>query len=137
MLMADFSTCVKYDLPVKVIVIKNNLLGQIRWEQMVLLGNPEYATYLEPIDFAALARACGGTGYTIEEPSSCGDILDAALNAPGPVIVQALVDPNEPPMPAKITVNQAAKLVESLVRGQPYAGRIAYTIAEDKIREMI
>src|SRR5262249_33165850 len=44
MLMAEFSTCVKYNLPVKVIVVKNDTLGQIKWEQMVFLGNPEYGT---------------------------------------------------------------------------------------------
>ena len=42
MLMAELSTCVKYKLPVKVVVIKNNTLGQIKWEQMVFLGNPEF-----------------------------------------------------------------------------------------------
>ena len=57
MLMADFVTCVKYQLPVKVVVIKNNTLGQIKWEQMVFLGNPEYGCDLQPIDFAAFARA--------------------------------------------------------------------------------
>src|ERR1051326_2031778 len=42
MLMADFVTAVKYKLPIKVVIIKNNTLGQIKWEQMVFLGNPEY-----------------------------------------------------------------------------------------------
>src|SRR5262249_620221 len=60
MLMAEFATCVKYQLPVKVVIIKNNTLGQIKWEQMVFLGNPEYGCDLNPIDFAAFARACGG-----------------------------------------------------------------------------
>ena len=41
MLMAEFATCVKYDLPMKVIVMKNNALGQIKWEQMMFLGDPE------------------------------------------------------------------------------------------------
>jgi pyruvate dehydrogenase (quinone) len=59
MLMAEFATAVKYRLPIKVIVIKNNTLGQIKWEQMVFLGNPEYGCDLQPIDFAAFARACG------------------------------------------------------------------------------
>src|SRR5205823_118157 len=53
MLMAEFSTAVKYGLPIKVIIIKNNSLGQIKWEQMVFLGNPEYGCELHPIDFAA------------------------------------------------------------------------------------
>jgi pyruvate dehydrogenase (quinone) len=45
MLMAEFATAVKYRLPVKVIVVKNDTLGQIKWEQMVFLGNPEYAGF--------------------------------------------------------------------------------------------
>src|SRR6185295_5279199 len=43
MLMAELATCVKYNLPVKIVVVKNNYLGQIMWEQMVFLGNPEFA----------------------------------------------------------------------------------------------
>jgi pyruvate dehydrogenase (quinone) len=57
MLMAEFATCVKYQLPVKVVVIKNNTLGIINWEQMVLLGNPEYGCDLHPIDLATFAQA--------------------------------------------------------------------------------
>jgi pyruvate dehydrogenase (quinone) len=57
MLMGEFVTAVKYELPIKVIIIKNNTLGQIKWEQMVFLGNPEYGCELHPIDFSAFARA--------------------------------------------------------------------------------
>ena len=99
MLMAEFATAVKYDLPVKVVVIKNNTLGQIKWEQMVFLGDSEYGCELHPIDYAAFARACGGRGYLIEDPAACGDILDEALRAPGPAVIEAVVDPFEPPMP--------------------------------------
>jgi len=137
MLMADFATAVKYDLPIKVIVIKNNVLGMIRWEQMVLLGNPEYAVELQPIDFAMVARACGGTGLTVTEPAACGDILDQALNAQGPVLVQAVVDPFEPPMPGKMKARQAVHFAESLARGQPRRMRIATTVLEDKVRELV
>jgi pyruvate dehydrogenase (quinone)/pyruvate oxidase len=110
MLMGEFATAVKYQLPIKAIVVKNNVLGQIEWEQMVFLGNPEYGVDLHPIDFAAFARACGGTGFGIEDPADCGRILDQALATPGPVVVDALVDPYEPPLPAKITLEQAAIL---------------------------
>src|SRR5204863_926717 len=96
MLMADFVTAVKYQLPIKVVLIKNNSLGQIKWEQMVFLGNPEYGCDLHPIDFAAFARACGGVGLTITEPRSCGKILAEALGADGPVLVESVLDPYEP-----------------------------------------
>jgi pyruvate dehydrogenase (quinone)/pyruvate oxidase len=137
MLMAEFSTAVKYQLPVKIVIVKNNTLGQIKWEQMVFLGNPEYGCDLQPIDFAAFARACGGTGFTIEDPAQCGPILDRALTTTGPVIVEAVVDPFTPPLPAKVTLDQAAKFAESLARGEPNRSKIAWTILSDKVRELI
>jgi pyruvate dehydrogenase (quinone)/pyruvate oxidase len=137
MLMAEFATAVKYELPIKVVVIKNNTLGQIKWEQMVFLGNPEYGCELHPIDFVAFARACGGTGFRVEDPAECGPVLDRALSLRGPVVVEAVVDPFEPPMPPKVTLKQAAKFAQSLARGEPNRGKIALTVLEDKVRELV
>ena len=137
MLMAEFATCVKYKLPVKIIVVKNNTLGQIKWEQMVFLGNPEFGCELEPIDFAGFARACGGKGYTIDDPAKCGAILDEALAEPGPVVIEAVVDPHEPPMPPKVSLGQAKKFAESLIRGTPNREKISLTVLSDKVRELI
>lgn len=137
MLMAELATCVKYQLPVKIVIVKNNTLGQIKWEQMVFLGNPEYGCELQPIDFAALARAFGANGHTIEDPAQCGAILDQALAEPGPSVIEAVVDPHEPPMPPKIKLGQAQKFAEALASGTPHRGRIALTVAADRIREMI
>jgi pyruvate dehydrogenase (quinone) len=137
MLMAEFVNCVKYKLPVKVFIVKNNTLGQIKWEQMVFLGNPEYGCDLQPINFALFAQACGATGITIEDPNDCGRLVEQALNTPGPVVVEAIVDPFEPPMPPKVSVRQAEKFAESLVRGEPNREKILATVAEDRIREMI
>ncbi|HEX7969805.1 MAG TPA: thiamine pyrophosphate-dependent enzyme [Stellaceae bacterium] len=137
MLMGEMATAVKYKLPIKVVVIKNNSLGQIKWEQMVFLGNPEYGCDLQPIDFAAFARACGAQGFVIERPEECGRVLDQALNAPGPVVIEAIVDQNEPPMPPKIKAEQALHLAESLARGTPNRGKIALTIASDTVRELV
>ena len=137
MLMAEFATCVRYRLPVKVIIVKNNTLGMIKWEQMVFLGNPEFGCDLQPIDFAAFARACGGTGFTVEDPADCGRVLDDALRTPGPVVVEAVVDPYVPPMPPKVTIEQAAKFAEALARGTPNADKIVMTVVADKVRELI
>ena len=137
MLMADFVTAVKYRLPIKVVIIKNNTLGQIKWEQMVFLGNPEYGCDLYPIDFAAFAHACGGAGFTVEDPAEIGSVLDDALAAPGPAIVEAVVDPFEPPMPGKVKAEQALHFAESLARGEPNREKIIATVAGDKIREMV
>jgi pyruvate dehydrogenase (quinone)/pyruvate oxidase len=137
MLMADFATCVKYKLPVRIIIVKNNTLGQIKWEQMVFLGNPEYGCELQPIDFVAFARACGGAGFHIEEAGECGRVLDEAFAVKGPVIVEGAVDPHEPPMPASITVDQAAKFAESLIKGEPNRKSIALTVLADKVKELV
>jgi len=137
MLIGELATCVKYNLPVKIIVIKNNLLGQIKWEQMVFLGNPEYVCDLQPIDFATVAKGFGVAGYTVDDPARCGEVLGEALAAPGPALVEAVVDPHEPPMPPKATLKQMAHLAQSLARGTPERGKIALTIASDTVRELV
>jgi len=137
MLMADFVTAVKYKLPIKVVIIKNNTLGQIKWEQMVFLGNPEYGVDLQPIDFAVYAHACGGIGFSVDDSADCGRVLDEFLAAPGPAILQAAVDPFEPPMPAKVKADQALHFAESLARGEPNRKKIALTTISDQVRELI
>jgi pyruvate dehydrogenase (quinone) len=135
MLMAEFATAVKHGLPIKVLIFKNNTLGQIKWEQMVFLGNPEYGVALQEIDFVTFAEACGGTGFHIEEPGQAGPILDQALATPGPVVIEALVDPFEPPMPAQIKPEQALHLAQALARGEPNRGKIAATLFRDKVKD--
>jgi pyruvate dehydrogenase (quinone) len=137
MLMGELATCAKYNLGVKIIVIKNNTLGQIKWEQMVFLGNPEYVCDLQPIDFAAVAKGFGIQSYTVDDPARCAGTLSEALAAPGPALVEAVVDPHEPPMPPKATLKQTAHLAESLARGTPERGKIALTIASDIVRELV
>jgi len=104
---------------------------------MVFLGNPEFGCDLHPIDFAAYAQACGGVGLTVEDPRECGKVIDHALQVDAPVIVQAVVDPYEPPMPAKIEVKQALHFAESLARGTPERMKIVTTVAEDRVKEMV
>ncbi|MFL5615388.1 MAG: thiamine pyrophosphate-dependent enzyme [Gemmatimonadaceae bacterium] len=137
MLMGEIATLVKYDLRVKVIVIKNNVLGEIKWEQLALEGNPEYGVELQPIDFAAYAKACGAGGFTIEKPNDAKRILKEALDYPGPALVQAVVDPNEPPFPGKISTKQAIRFAEALARGERNRWDIIKTVLEDKVREVV
>lgn len=137
MLMGEVATLVKYKLPVKVIIFKNNVLGMIKWEQMVFEGNPQFGVELQPIDFAAYARACGAGGFTIENPADAPAVLREALEYDGPAVVQAVVDANEPPLPGNVTVEQAMKFAEALLRGEKDRWQIIKTVAEDKIREVI
>jgi len=109
----------------------------IRWEQLAMLGNPEYGCDLSPIDFVKAAAACGADGVRCDDPTGIGAVLDAALASPGPAVVEAVVDPNEPPTPPKVTAKQALHLAEALARGTTDAAKIVGTILENKVREMI
>jgi len=135
MQMGDLATLMQEKLPVKLIVMKNNSLGLIKWEQMVFIGNPEYGVNFAPVDFVKIAEGCGATAFHVEEPGSCGEVLGEALATPGPVVVEAVVDANEPPMPAKITSDQAKALGQALARGEEQRKRIGLTIGHELIDE--
>ncbi len=137
MLMGEIATLVKYKLPVKVIVIKNNVLGEIKWEQLVMEAEPEYGVELQPIDFAGFARCCGAAGFTIERPEDAESILRQALAHPGPAIIEAVVDPNEPPLPGNISAEQTLHFTEALAKGEKDRWKIVKTVLEDKIREVV
>jgi pyruvate dehydrogenase (quinone) len=137
MLIGELATCVKYNLPIKIVVLKNNSLAQIRWEQMVFLGNPEYVCDLQPIDFAVVARGFGVTSYVIDDPRKCGSTLDRALATAGPVLIEAVIDPNAPPMPAKVKADQALHLAEALAKGTRDATGIMKDIVGEQIRELV
>jgi pyruvate dehydrogenase (quinone)/pyruvate oxidase len=135
MMMGDLVTLCAHGLPVKVIVLKNNTLGLIKWEQMVFLGNPEYGVDLAPIDFVKVAEACGARGVRIEEPRDCRGLLQEALMMRGPVVVEAVIDKFAAPMPPKITKDQAKKLGLALARGEPARRRIALTMTRRALDE--
>jgi pyruvate dehydrogenase (quinone) len=137
MLMGEIATLVKYKLPVKVIVIKNNVLGMIKWEEMVLSANPEFGVALQPIDFAKYAEACGAAGFTLDDPHDAHDVLKKALDYDGPAVIQAVVDANEPPMPGKINMEQAKHFAEALLKGEKERMAIIKTLVEDRIREIV
>jgi pyruvate dehydrogenase (quinone) len=94
MLMAEMTTAVQHNLPVKVIVLKNNSLAEVKFEQ-IELGNPSFGCDLSPIDFVAFARACGAEGYRCERPEEARPAIRAALSSPRPALVEAIADPAE------------------------------------------
>ncbi|MGH7181583.1 MAG: thiamine pyrophosphate-dependent enzyme, partial [Nitrospiraceae bacterium] len=137
MLMGELATIVKYRLPIKIIVVKNNVLGMIKWEQLAMEGNPQYGVELQPIDFAAFARACGAAGYTVDDPRVVPEVLRDAFTHAGPAVIEAVVDPSEPPLPGKITMGQAWHFAQALARGQKDRWEIIKTVVKDKVREVV
>jgi pyruvate dehydrogenase (quinone) len=122
---------------VKLIVLKNDMLGMIEWEQMAELGNPHFGVELEPIDFPAVAQACRLCGIRIEDPGLCAAQLRDALVTPGACLVEAVIDPNEPPMPPGVDVKRGLHLAKALFRGTKGGGDIARTLGRDLVRELI
>jgi pyruvate dehydrogenase (quinone)/pyruvate oxidase len=131
MMMGELATCVKYKLPIKIVILKNNALGMIRWEQMMYLGNPEYATELQPVDFVQVAAGFGLKPFHVERPDQLQQTIQEALAHPGPALIEAVVDPDEPLMPGKMKPQIAEKLAQALRRGQPNAERIGLTLFRD------
>jgi pyruvate dehydrogenase (quinone)/pyruvate oxidase len=136
MLMAEFQTAARYDLPIKVFVNNNGELGQILWEQMVL-GYPEFGVRFQQYSsYAPWAEACGGLGILVEKPGDLESAVKAAFAHPGPALVDVRVNPDEPPMPGKVTRHQAVKFAEAFLKGQPHKATIASTLFRDKISEL-
>jgi pyruvate dehydrogenase (quinone)/pyruvate decarboxylase len=96
MLMAELVTATSNKLPVKIILLKNNSLAEVKFEQEDI-GNPEFGCELAPIDFVAFAKACGAEGYRCERPEDVVPAIKSALESPRAALVEAIVDPNERP----------------------------------------
>lgn len=136
MQLGEFSTAVRYKIPLKVLVIKNNMLNQIAWEQMMFLGNPQFGCELQPIDFAMAAEAMGAKGFRIERADQIEMVLDQAFATQGPVVIEALVDAYEPLMPPKMPADYAKNFRQALPR-TPGHERIEENIAREPAKSMM
>ena len=98
MLMGEVATAVRYNLPIKVIIFKNNSLSMDRFEQEEM-GYEPYGDTLQPIDFAKIAEAMGAEGYSCAQPAELAGTLKRAFATQRPAVVEVDVDTNEPPLP--------------------------------------
>ncbi len=137
MLLGELATIVRYRLPIKIVVVKNNTLGQIKWEQMMFLGNPEYECDLQPIDFAAVAEGFGIKGFRIESAQGCGSTIAAALGHDGPALIEAPIDPNEPLLPPKRMEKYARNLEKVLQKGTAGSEDIRRALEQEPARTML
>lgn len=137
MLMGELATITRYRLPIKVVVIKNGALGQIKWEQMMFLGNVEYECDLTDIDFAKVAEACGIRAWHVEASGDSGRVAQEALAYPGAALIEAVVDPNEPLLPPKRIPKYAENLEKALDDGTPGAERIRAALQREPALTML
>jgi pyruvate dehydrogenase (quinone) len=136
MLMAEVLTAIRHDLPIKVFINNNHEYGQILWEQMVL-GFPEFGVRHRDIaNYAGFANDNGALGLRVERAADLEAAVAQALTHPGPAVVDVLTNPDEPPMPPKVSYEQAKGFAKAFLKGQPHKATIASTLFRDKIAEL-
>ena len=102
MLMAELSTAAFHKLNLKVLILNNDSLAEVKFEQQEI-GNPEYGCALGHIDFAAYARSVGAWGVTVTKADDLGPAIHSALAQSGPAVIDVQVDADEPALkPEKI-----------------------------------
>ena len=115
MLLCDFVTAARYDLPLVIILFDNNKFGFVELE-MVASGMPPFATDLVNPDFAKVAEACGGIGIDVVDPEDLEPALKHAFAAKKPVLINVKVNPDELVVPPKIDIATAWKFTQGRVK---------------------
>ena len=106
-----------------VAVLNNRDLNQVTWEQRVMQGDPKLEASQDVPDFpyARYGELIGFTGVRVERPEAIGPAWDQALASDRPVVLEAITDPNVPPLPPHITLEQAKGYISALLKGDPDA----------------
>jgi pyruvate dehydrogenase (quinone) len=142
--MAELLTVAKYwqewsDPRLIVLVLHNNDLNQVTWEQRALEGDPKFEVTqnIPDFDYARFAELAGLRGIRVDSPDQVGDAWDQALASDRPVVVDAICDPEVPPLPPHITWEQGMNMLRALLRGDPNSGRIIKQSFKGKAAEYV
>ncbi|MBY8829684.1 thiamine pyrophosphate-requiring protein [Hephaestia mangrovi] len=124
--MAELITVSKYwqnwrDPRFVVLVLNNQDLNQVTWEQRVMEGNPRFEAtqQLPDVPYHKFAELIGLKGIFVDNPDRLSSAWDEALAADCPVVIEVKTDPEVPPLPPHITIQQARKFTEMLIKGDP------------------
>jgi thiamine pyrophosphate-dependent acetolactate synthase large subunit-like protein len=128
--MGELASLAQHDLPVTVVVLRNDSLALEIWEQNALLGNPQMGDDLHPVEFAAVAEACGLRGTTVTEPADVAKAIADAIAHDGPALVEVLVDPHEAPFGESLLSTHAQHIVQAYGAGERDRGPMARNLLE-------
>jgi len=122
-----------------VLVLANRDLNMVTWEMRAMQGNPKYEASqgVPALDHARFAELCGLRGIRVERPEDVGPAWDDALAADGPVVIDALCDPEVPPLPPHITLEEARNFTRAVLKGDPGAAAMIRQSLKKKVRELI
>jgi pyruvate dehydrogenase (quinone) len=138
--LAELITIAKYreqwpDQRLIVLVLNNRDLNQVTWEQRAMSGDPKFveSQALPDVPYARWAEMIGLGGIRVERPEDIGDCWDRALAADRPTLLEVVTDPEVPPLPPHITVEQARSFAKAVMRGDPARRRMI----SESIRQML
>jgi pyruvate dehydrogenase (quinone) len=138
--LAELITIAKYrdrfiDPHLVVLVLNNRDLNQVTWEQRALQGDPMYAgsQSIPDIPYARFAELIGLHGIRVDDPDRIGDAWDEALSCDKPVVLEAVVDPEVPPLPPHISFEQAKHFAQAVLAGDPHRKRMV----RQSLRQML
>ncbi|HWK26483.1 MAG TPA: thiamine pyrophosphate-requiring protein [Solirubrobacter sp.] len=141
---AELLTIAKYwqrwsDPRLIVMVLHNNDLNQVTWEQRAMQGDPRYdaSQRLPDFPYARYAELIGLGGIRVDDPEAVGDAWERALTAERPVVLEAITDPEVPPLPPHITFEQAKALASALTHGDPGTAEVVRQAAKQKLQEFL
>jgi pyruvate dehydrogenase (quinone) len=122
-----------------ILVLNNRDLNQVTWEQRAMSGDPKFEGSQDLPDFpyASYAEMLGLKGIRVDSPDQIGAAWDEALRSDRPVVYEAITDPEVPPLPPHITVEQAKALSSALLAGDPHSGRIVRQSFKQKVQEFV
>jgi pyruvate dehydrogenase (quinone) len=122
-----------------VLVLNNQDLNQVTWEQRVMTGDPklEASQTIPDFPYAQYGEMLGLRGIRVDSPDQVGDAWDEALSADRPVVYEAITDPEVPPLPPHIEVQQATSLAKAIMKGDPNAGAIIRNSLKGKLRQLV
>ena len=142
--MNELNTAKKYfhqweDPRLVVLVLNNQDLNQVTWEQRALQGDPEnpMTQRIPEVNYAAYADLIGLRGIRVETPDEIEGAWDEAFSSGLPVVVDALCDPSVPPLPPHISVKQARAFVSALRKGDPHGRDVITQSFKEKILEFL
>jgi pyruvate dehydrogenase (quinone) len=122
-----------------ILVLNNHDLNQVTWEQRVLSGDQklEASQVIPDFPYARYAELLGLRGIRIDSPDQVAGAWDEALSADGPVLIEALTDPEVPPLPPHIRFDQAKEMAIAMAKGDPNRGHIIRESIKGKLAEFV
>ncbi len=122
-----------------IMVLNNQDLNQVTWEQRAMSGDPKFegSQHLPDFPYARYAEMLGLKGIRVTSPDEVAPAWEEALAADRPVVYEAVTDPEVPPLPPHITLEQAKALTSALAHGDPNAGQIVRQSFKQKVEEFL